>query len=249
MLMSVIARQCAFVSSPELQGARVLITGLSPAIGFDMARAFADHGARLVVQATEDTPEMTEIAAVLAESSSEIRLFTDPLTDDVEATRLVQTAVHGLGGLDSVVNLVSLDASAADGLETAEDVERLVARTLRVPLRITETAANRMRLTLTEGSILTVVHLAEGRGGRRAMLADVLRARLADLTRGLAQAWAAHGISINAVAPPSSIGALTGEVQASDADLAVVALSLADRKGRAVSGHLLDAEGAAWRCC
>jgi len=249
MLMSVITRQCASLPGAELQGARVLITGLRPSLGFDVARAFADHGARLVVQSPEDTSEVTEIAAVLAENSTEMHLFNDPLADDGEAARLVRTAAQGLGGLDAVVVLVSLDAGAADALETAEDVETLVAATLRVPLRVAETAANRMRLTLTEGSILLVVRLAEGRGGRRAMLADVLRTRLSELTRGLAEAWACHGIRVNGIAPPSSIGAMIGEAQASDADLAVVAIQLADRKGRDVSGHLLDVAGAAHRWC
>jgi len=77
----------------------------------------------------------------------------------------------------------------------------------------------------------------------------VLRARLADLTRGLAQAWACHGISINAVAPPTSVATLLGETQASEADLAAVAVRFADRKARGLSGHLLDAGGAARRAC
>jgi 3-oxoacyl-[acyl-carrier protein] reductase len=250
MLMSVIARQCEYVSSPELAGARVLITGMTSQAGFDVARAFADHGARLVLQSPEDTPEMTELAAVLAENCSDIRVFNDPIVHDAEAMRLVQSAALGLGGLDAVVNLVSLNARAADGLETAEDVEALVAQTLRSPLRLAETAANRMRLTLTEGSILTVVQMGEGRGGRRAMLADVLRARLGELTRGLAMAWAEHGIRINAVGPPSSAAMLCASPgTVSDADLAALALQLASRKGRSVSGHVLDAEGAARRWC
>ncbi len=81
------------------------------------------------------------------------------------------------------------------------------------------------------------------------MLADMLRAELADLTRGLAREWAEQGIRINAIAPPSSIAVMAGEGQASDADLAAVALQLASRKGRSVSGHVLDAAGASRRWC
>lgn len=250
MLMSVISRSCEYVTMPELSGARVLITGLTSSCGFDVARSFADHGARLVIQSPEESPEMTELAAVLAENSSDLHLFNDPLRDDDETQRLAQNAVKALGGLDVVVNLVSVDAETVARLETADDVEALVARVLRVPLQLTEIAANRMRLTWIEGSILNVIRVADTvRGGRAMMFADVLRAALADLTRGLAEDWAAHGVRINAVAPPSSIAVTAGDVAASDADLAAIALQIACRKGRSVSGHVLDAEGASRRWC
>src|SRR5690606_14932003 len=98
MLMSVIARTCESVSLPELEGARVLISGLTSASGFDVARAFADHGARLILQSPEDSPEMTELAAVLAENAADIKLFNTPLASDEDAARLVQAAAQDFGG-------------------------------------------------------------------------------------------------------------------------------------------------------
>ena len=250
MLMSVIARTCETVALPELAGARVLITGLTSTSGFDVARAFADHGARLILQSPEDSPEMTELAAVLAENSSEIKLFNAPFADDAAAARLVQSAAQEFGGLDAVINLVPVEASAVRSLETGTDVEALIGDVLRRPLRLTEVAANRMRLVWVEGSILNVVRVPDLKGGRAMMLADVLRAELAALTRGLAQQWAEHGIRINAVAPSSSVAVLGGDAhQASDADLATIALQLASRRGRSVSGHVLDGVGASRRWC
>jgi gluconate 5-dehydrogenase len=249
MLMSVLARECCAVSLPELAGARVLVTGLTSASGFDIARAFADHGARLVLQSPEDSPEMTELVAVLAENAAEIRLFNTPLESDADAARLVQAAVQNFGGIDAVINLVPVGAHAVQALDTLEDAETLIADTLRPALGVTEVAANRMRLVWTEGSILNVVRVQDGAGGRAMMLADVLRMELAELTRGLARQWADHGVRINAIAPPSSIAAMGGDAQASDADLAAIALQLASRKGRNVSGHVLDAAGAARRWC
>ncbi len=249
MLTSVIARCAESVVSPEAKGSRVLISGLTSHMGFDVARAFADHGARLVVQSPDDSTEMTELAAVLAENAADMRLFNDPLTNDEEARRLVQAAVQDFGGVDVVVNFVSVSADALAALETYEDVEALAAATLLMPLRLTEVAANRMRLVWTEGTILNVVRIAETRGGRAAMFADVLRAMLADMTRGLADQWAEAGIRINAIAPPSSIAAMTGAGQSSDADIATIAVELASAQARTVTGHVLDAEGVARRWC
>lgn len=249
MLMSVIQRECEYVVLPELAGARVLIAGLTSTFGFDVARAFADHGARLILQSPEESSEMTELAAVLAENSSDIRFFNTPLVTDDDARRLVQTAAQDFGGIDAAINLVPISGEAVRMLETPEDIDVLISNALRLPLRLTEMAANRMRLVWVEGSILNVVRVQDATGGRAMMAADVLRAELADLTRGLAQEWAANGIRINAIAPPSSIAAMGGEAQASDADLAAIALQLASRKGRSVSGHVLDAAGAARRWC
>jgi 3-oxoacyl-[acyl-carrier protein] reductase len=249
MLMSVIQREYDYAVLPELQGARVLITGLTSSFGFDIARAFADQGAHLILQSPEDSPEMTELAAVLAESSADLRLFTTPVGSDDDARRLVQAAVSDFGGVDTVINLVSVEASDVRSLETADDVEDLISKVLRQPLRLTEIAANRMRLVWTEGMILNVVRVQETQGGRAMMLADMLKCELAHLTRGLARDWAANGIRVNAVAPPSSVASMTGDVQATDADLATVALQLASREGHNISGHVLDAAGAAHRWC
>lgn len=249
MLMSVISPSCECVVLPELLGARVLITGLTPASGFDIARTFADQGARLIIQSPDDTPEMTELVAVLAESGTDMRLFNTPLETDEDARKLVQAAVQDFGGVDAVVNIVSVAGDDVRRIETFEDVDALVGRALHMPLRVTEAAANRMRLVWVEGSILNIVRVDGVKGGRGAMLSDMLRAEMAELTRGLAQDWAEHGIRVNAVAPPTSIAALTGDTPASDADLAAIAVQLASRAGRSVSGHVVDASGAARRWC
>lgn len=249
MLMSVVAHPYDFVDFAKLSGSRLLLTGLTSQSGFDLARAFADHGAQLIVQSPEDGPEMTELAAVLAENAGAIKLFTTPLETEEQAARLVQGAVQDFGGIDTVVNLVTIDTAAVARLETLDDVQALVNEALRIPLALTQVAANRMRLVWTEGSILNVVRLPQLSGGPAMMLADVLRAELQDLTRGLAAQWADQGIRINAIGPPSSMAARDGRSGGSDADLAAIALRIASRKGRSVSGHVLDAEGAAQRGC
>ena len=64
MFMRVTTDMADVAVAPELAGTRVLITGLSPGLGVDLARAFAEQGTRLVIQATENSPEITELGAV-----------------------------------------------------------------------------------------------------------------------------------------------------------------------------------------
>jgi 3-oxoacyl-[acyl-carrier protein] reductase len=244
MFMSVVAHQSVASIHPELAGGRVLITGLTSASGVDIARAFAEHKARLVIQAPESSPEMTALATVLAESAAEIKLLNEPFASPDVATRFVQGAAQDLGGLDAVVNLISLAPSDVARNADLADVEAYVSHKLLPALLMTRVAANRMRLTWTEGTILNVTASTGPAGRRAAMVADVMQATLAAMTRGEAREWAEHGIRINAAGPCGP-----GRGLASSADVAALALHLASRKGKGLTGHVFDAAGIATRCC
>jgi 3-oxoacyl-[acyl-carrier protein] reductase len=249
MLMSVVERKPGVPVYPELAGARVLVTGLSPEMGVDVARAFADHKARLVVQSPEDSPAMTEVAAILSESAAEIKVYNDPFASPDEAVRLVQGVAQELGGIDMLINIVRLEPEAIARDASPSDIEEYVAAKLLGAVLATRVAANRMRLTLTEGSILNVVAMPVSSRAANVALADVAYATLAAMTRGEAKEWAEQGIRINAIGPRSSAGGANGSAPASDADIAALALYLASKKGRGLSGHMLDAGGTAARRC
>jgi hypothetical protein len=70
------------------------------------------------------------------------------------------------------------------------------------------------------------------------------------MTRGEAQARADDAICINAVAPPSALGAGLRdhpEMLSSEGDIAALALHLASARGKALTGHVFDATGLATR--
>lgn len=249
MFMSVFERAREVAAYPELAGARVLVTGVNSAVGVDVARSFADHKARLVLQIAENSPAMTELAAILADDAAELRMFEDPLVESDDGMRLVKSVMQDMGGLDTVINLIHIDPASLFEIESVDDVEGFIAAQIEAAAMITRVAANRMRLTLTEGSILNVVTMPSGRARRSGILADIARVMLADFTRAAAREWAEHGIRINAVGPQSSMAVLSGDTLTSDADLAALALHLASKGGRSLSGHVLEAEGLATRRC
>jgi 3-oxoacyl-[acyl-carrier protein] reductase len=187
---------------------------------------------------------------VLSEGAAELRIFDEPFSGSESAVSLVQSVMQDLGGLDAVVNLIHIDPLDCSRLESVDDVEGFIAGKLEASAMITRVAANRMRLTWTEGAILNVVTMPSAGARRSGLLADIARVMLADLTRAQAREWAEFGIRVNAVGPCSSVSALTqGAPLTTDADLAALALHLASRGGRKLSGHMLDAEGLATRRC
>lgn len=241
MFMSVVARDRHSEAYPELAGSRVLISGLSSTHGVDMARAFADHNARLVVQAPETSHEMASLFAVLTQTAAEIKLFTNPISTFDAATRFAQGPAQALGGLDVAINLISFTSDDFVGRSSFEDIENLVSEKLLPATQITRVVANRMRLTLGEGLVLNVVQMPRPRNEREAALTGLVRATLAAMTRAEACQWADQAIRINAVSPRCG-DADSGSALTSEPDIAALALYLASRKGRNLSGHVFNAD-------
>lgn len=243
------------VSSPEseivreLNGARVLITGLGTSGGVDIARAFADLKARLIVHTTDLSPEMTALIALMSQSASEIKLYTDPISSADASVRFAQTAAQAYGGLDAIINLATITTSDMCGVASEDDVDRLVSAKLTPLAHLTKVTANRMRVVLSEGLILNVLTMPHPENGRETAIAGIARSALAAMTKAEAQAWAAHGIRINSVGPRVMMGgAFTdGACLTNEPDVAALAIYLASRRGRALSGHIFDCDGVAAR--
>ncbi len=250
MFMSVVTRDPGAEVYPELAGARVVITGLTAAMGVDVARAFAERKAQLIVQSPDSSPEITELAALLAASASDMQLFNTPFTDGPAAVRFAQTAAQSFGGIDTVINLVSISAAECGTIASEQDLEDLVSKKLLAPTMITQVASNRMGVTWTEGSILNVLAMPAPQSKEIAAVATYARTALAAITRMEAQKWAAQAIRINAIGPKAtSLDAASGACLTSEPDIAALALSLASRKGRLLTGHIFDAEGVSDRRC
>lgn len=235
---------------PELAGARVLVSGIRADRGLDIAREFAGHKARMALVSAEQSPALAEMSVLVANNAAELHLYeTDAGTADAVGPP-VQQAAADMGGFDIVVNVAHIEEDDIAAVEAGADPESVIAESLEPLVQATRIAANRMSLTWSEGSILNVVSMSAPSTGRAGLVADVARAMLAQLTRGQAREWAGDCVRINAIAPQSSVSAtLEGPSIASEADIAVMALGLASARGRGLSGHVVEAAGAAKRVC
>lgn len=243
MFVSVVKRQDQTEIHPDVLGARVLITGLSHKNGVDVARAFAEHKSRLVIQSADTSPEFAALVPVLAEDAQDMQLYNETVTSSQAAVRLAQNAAQVLGGLDVVINLVSVTRDAVTGLKTLEEIENLASQKLLAPTLITQVIANRMRVTWSEGLILNVVEMPLPESAEEAAIAGVLRAALTSITEAEAKKWADDAIRVNAVGPRALLRTATdGACLSGDPEIASLALYLASKYGRKLTGHVFDAE-------
>jgi 3-oxoacyl-[acyl-carrier protein] reductase len=231
--------------SGELAQARILVTGLTAIAGVDVARSFAELKARLVVHTTDLSPELIELVAVLSQSASEIRLHTHDISTANAAAVFAQTSAQAYGGLDAAINLAAISRAEIEAIRRDGDLEALVAAKLAPLAQLTRVIANRMSVVLSEGLVLNVFKMPQPQSRREEAVATFARTALAALTVKEAEAWARQGIRVNAVGPRvfQEDDQAAGACLTNEPDIATLALYLASRKGRSLSGHVFDADG------
>lgn len=249
MLMSVIDNSLTSARYGELAGARVMVAGLSPSAGVDLARAFADHKARLVIgTAAPQDPETTALVTMLAETAHEVEVFASTLDTAHGARKLAQAASAAFGGLDAAINIATVSSNELVGVRSLGQIESFASRKLGPLLESTRVIVNRMRVMRLEGLVLNVVILDGPVSSGTSLIAGYLRSALAAITRLEAEATADDGIRVNAIGPRASLpGERASASLASEPEMAAVALYLASKRARKLSGHVFDAEGALTR--
>ena len=182
---------------PELASKRVLITGAERSFGFAIAKAFAQNGARLVVQAGRN-----EGARRL--SGNGLRLFACKPKSAGDIDRLADAASTAHGGLDIAVAVTTLPTGWQDML--AEDIEAPAAAALRLPFHAHRRIAERMKLKNIRGALITVAALpSEGSVGR-----TLLAGALSTLVRRQAEDLAPYGIRAFGIAAEPLVAPLAG---------------------------------------
>jgi NAD(P)-dependent dehydrogenase (short-subunit alcohol dehydrogenase family) len=128
----------------KLQDSVALITGASKGLGLEVARLYADRGARLVIAARG--------AEALQEAAAELRRKTEVVTlaADVsqEAERLVEAGLDRFGHIDVLVNNASeLGPSPMPALESLpwQEMERIIRVNVTAPLHLTQLVLPQMR--------------------------------------------------------------------------------------------------------
>jgi 3-oxoacyl-[acyl-carrier protein] reductase len=179
----------------QLQGRRALVTAASSGIGKACAAALAEEGAEVFVCAR--TPERLTDAA--EEIGARDFLAAD-VTSSADTNRLVAAAIEALGGLDILVT--NVPNPSAGGFEdmTDDDWDRAHQATLMSVVRLSRLALPR----LAQSSAPRIVHISstaahEVLPGR--LFSATYRSALAAMAKHLSLEAAAHGVTVNIIAP------------------------------------------------
>jgi 2-deoxy-D-gluconate 3-dehydrogenase len=186
------------VSGPfALDGKVALVTGAAGGLGAAYAVALAEAGADVAVHDLRGVDETCARVRALGRRAAPLEGdVTDPATPE----RLVRQALLQLGALDVVVNNAGT-IRRAPAVETRdEDWLAVLDVNLSAVFRMCRAAGCHM-LAQGRGKIVNVASLLAFQGGILVPAYAASKGGIAQLTKALANEWAAKGVNVNAIAP------------------------------------------------
>ena len=143
----------------DMTGKVVLVTGGSRGLGYEMAKAFARHGADVVV--TSRKAEACQAVAAEIEAMGRRALaFGCHVGRWDELPGLVEAAYGAFGRVDVLVNNAGIAPTAPSSLDVSEDLfDKTVGVNFKGPFRLSALVGERM-VAAGSGSIINVTSLA-----------------------------------------------------------------------------------------
>ncbi|WP_299576435.1 glucose 1-dehydrogenase [uncultured Williamsia sp.] len=189
------------MSEIRLDGARTLVTGATRGLGADIARAFAEAGARLVLSGRSVDDLEAQASPLRDEFDVEITCCAADLAASDGPDRLVADAVAAFDGLDVLVNNAGVSHPASVLDLDAAGFDATVAVNLRAPALLAAGVGRDMVARGIRGSIVTVASAAALTPLAEHYAYSATKAGLVMATKVLALELGPHGIRANSVCP------------------------------------------------
>ncbi len=182
----------------SLEGRVALVTGASRGLGAAIALGLAEAGADVAVHGNTRSPDGTceRIRALGRRALPLVGELADPRVPD----ELVRAAAGGLGELGVLVNNAGTIRRAPAAETADEDWLAVLEVNLNAVFRLCR-AAGRPMLAAGRGKIVNVASLLSFQGGITVPAYAASKGGVAQLTKALANEWAARGVNVNAIAP------------------------------------------------
>jgi NAD(P)-dependent dehydrogenase (short-subunit alcohol dehydrogenase family) len=179
----------------------VIVTGSSSGIGLDVARAFLDKGANVVLNG-RDANKLAAVAKNF-EAPERIATVVGSIGDRATGESLVRAAVERFGGVDVLVNNAGTFKTKPFLDVTEEDLDGYLTGNLKGTYLTTQAVVRQMRKQGRGGSIVNIgtVLVDHALAGAPASAPLVSKGGVHALTTSLAAELAVDGIRVNAVAP------------------------------------------------
>lgn len=181
-----------------LEGKTVIVTGASDGLGYATAKRFAAEGARVVMNARRADHLRAAAESIAKSIGGEVLAHAGDVTVAADCEALAAAAADRFGGVDILVN--NAGASAAFGLEALDDAAWEADFQLKVmaAVRMCRLVAPLMRAR--GGGAIVNASIGGGKAPPAGALpTSVMRAAGLNLTKSLANEFAAEGIRVNAI--------------------------------------------------
>jgi len=247
------------MSNPfDLTGKVALVTGGNVGLGQGIALALAEAGADIVSVALSESDDT--VAKVQAMGRRAHAISAD-LTSIEPVERVVQETLAAMGRIDILVNNAGL-IRRADAVDFTEaDWDLVMNINLKTVFFMSQAVARLFIKQGEGGKIINIASMLSFQGGIRVPSYTASKSGVAGLTKLMANEWAPHRITANAIAPgyfatantqalredPARSAEILGRIPAGrwgePSDLGGAAVFLASRASDYVQGAILPVDG------
>ncbi len=183
----------------DLEGKTALITGATSGIGRQQALALSAAGARVVVLGRR-TEQLDDTVAAIAREGGEASALQGTLVLDDSLPELASRAAEFYGDIDILFNTAGVNLRQHADDVTMESWKTTLDLNLGVPFFLAQQLVPGMRKK-GWGKIVNIASLQSTRAFANGIAYGASKGGICQLTRAMAEAWSADGISCNAIAP------------------------------------------------
>lgn len=191
----------------DLTGKKALVTGGSRGIGRALAEGLLEAGAETAIVGVSE--RVHDTARELAESTG-VRSF--PIQADLgqrdEVQRAFDAAVEALGTLDILVVNHGIQRRYPAFDFPIEDFDDIIETNL-TSVFLLDQLAGRLMKDKGKGRIINIASMMSFAGGIYVPAYAASKGGVAQMTKSFSNEWAAHGITVNAIAPGYIVTDLT----------------------------------------
>lgn len=243
----------------RLDGKNALVTGSRKGIGAGIALALGQAGANVVCHGRDAKPGSVcdEIRAL----GRKTFYIAGDIAQPAVCANLLQKTVAELGSLDILVNNAGIIRRAPAAEYPDEYWNETIAVDLTAVFRLSKLAGQQMLKQGNSGKIVNVASVLSFQGGILVPAYAAAKGGVAQLTKALANEWAAKGINVNAIAPGYIITEATAALRndpvrsrqvleripagrwGEAADIGGAAVFLSSSASDYVHGHVLAVDG------
>jgi gluconate 5-dehydrogenase len=201
----------------DLTGQVAIVTGASTGLGLQMAKAFANQGANLVLLARRMNLLEENARIIHEEFGVEVLPFACDITDTERVKEAVKATMDKFGRVDILMNNDGTGAVA-----NAEDItDEQFKKELDIDLFGTFVCSREFGKEMIKAQYGRIINIASMYGLVGNMIVGsapyhAAKGGVVNLTRALAAEWGKHGITVNSICPGYFYTDLTTETLDSD---------------------------------
>ncbi len=246
----------------DLSGKTALVTGASRGLGFQIAHALGEAGARIMLSARK-VEDLEQAAAELQSDGIDARWIAADCSKEEDTRRLADETMERLGAIDILVNNAGASWGAAAEDYPVAAWDKVMNLNVRGYFILAQQVARIAMIPRKRGSIINIASIAGLNGNppeMQTLAYNTSKSAVIGFTHTLAAEWGKYGINVNAICPGFFVTRMAAVLIAhlgvekmaakaplgrlgDDDDLKGIALLYASEAGKHITGQWLAVDG------